>query len=121
MHVSRRGLITGLIALSSAPAIVRAESLMKVVSIDIYDTRCLVQYEVAWDGFSIRVDRRLETMLRPKGHLSYVKEISIAEAKRILPIDAHFAFSMEPPAGIQRHVDMQLSIEQARRLGMLNG
>lgn len=86
---TRRGFLVGALALMAAPAIVRADSLMKVVSIDLYDTRCLVDYEINSDQLVLRVDRRLETMLRPRGNIIVPLDI----AKKLMP--AH-VFTMEP-------------------------
>ena len=112
MALSRRGLLTGLIALASAPAIVRVESLMPVKMIDWYDTRALVEYQIASDSYILRVDRSTLTLRRPRG-MHCVREISIKEARKLMPKEA---FTMMPPAGMQRHMDMEISYWKALEL-----
>lgn len=110
---SRRGFLIGALALMSAPMIVRAEALMPIKVVDLYDTRCLCLYEIATDRLILRLDRSLQTMMRPSRR-SYVEEIPLAVARKFLP---KFAFDMQPPEGIQRHVDMPITTHQLASAG----
>jgi hypothetical protein len=99
MISSRRSFITGLVALVAAPTIVRASSLMPVKNIDVYDTRCLWDYDISRDVMILRVDRQLETMLRPaKFGCLYVCEVPVDVAKRVFGNRAT-VFNDCPPAG----------------------
>lgn len=122
---SRRGFLIGALALMTAPAIVRADSLMKIVPIDLYDTRCLIDYHIGLDTMVVRVDRlafagsNLGGLARgERVRRAGAFEIPMHVAKELMPKEAHFAFSMTPPEGVQRHVDMALSSEQVRNLGL---
>lgn len=120
MKLSRRELLTGLVAFAAAPAIVRAESLMPVKIIDWYDTRCLIGYQIKTDSYILRVDRFSRLLRRPPMS-NCVRVITNMEARQLLPKEAHFAFSMTPPENIQRHVDYGITMQQAREFGMKNG
>lgn len=114
---TRRGFLAGALALMAAPAIVRADSIMKVMPVDLYDTRCLVDYHIGDDAMVVRVDRLMLGsgfgLLRgERVRRAGCREIPIHVAKGLMPKEAHFAFSMTPPEGIQRHVDMMLSQAQ---------
>lgn len=108
---TRRGFLVGALALMTAPAIVHADSIMRVVPIDMYDTRCLIAYDIRSDQLMLRVDRCLNTMVRPNRH---VQLISTELAKKLMPFPD--AFTMRPAAGVQRHVDMMLLPQHAAML-----
>lgn len=111
---SRRSFITGLVALVAAPAIVRADSVMKIAPIDVYDTRCLWDYCIGTDQMVIRIDRRLETMVR----LPHIKQIPLKAARVILG-ENHPIFTMRPEAGMQRFVSHGVSSNELRQNGLL--
>lgn len=96
---SRRLFLGGLAALAVAPAIVRAESLMPVKPVDLYDTRALIFYDAAWDELRLRVDRSLQTMKRPSRGAWVIPDYV---AKKLMPATA---FTLQPPAGTQRYME----------------
>lgn len=110
---TRRGFLVGALALITAPAIVRADSLMKIVPIDVYDTRCLWDYDIGWDEMILRVDRRLETMVRPP----HIQQIPLRVAKAVLD-PRHPIFTMRPEHGTQKFVTTQLTSVKLRALGV---
>lgn len=111
---TRRGFLVGALALMTAPAIVRADSIMRVVPIDMYDTRCLIAYDIRSDQLMLRVDRCLNTMVRPNRH---VQLISTELAKKLMPFPD--AFTMRPPPGVQRHVDMLITNQELIKHGVV--
>lgn len=107
MILARRGFLLGLSAGISAPMICRVESLMRVVPIDVWDTRCLIDYCINMDEYVLRVDRRLETMIRPPK----IMQVSIAQARQIF--GSHDIFDMRPEAGKQVYADARVGGEIA--------
>jgi len=85
---TRRGFLVGVLALVAAPAIVRVDSIMKIARVDVFDTRCLVDYEE--DRLLLRVDRSLRTLVRPTG----IREIPVETARAIF--GRHPIFEMKP-------------------------
>lgn len=80
MNLTRRGLLTGLVAFVAAPAIVRAGSLMPVK--DFRYTRYLADYFVNSDEWTVRVDRSWEPLHLPK---KWPRVITAEEAHRYIP------------------------------------
>lgn len=102
---TRRGFLTGTLALLAVPAIVRAEGLMKVRPTSVilpeykFDRRVLGDYLIASDSLRVRVDvvygRKL---IRPPN----VKEFSLDEAKRVFGPN-HPIFDVQPAPGQQKY------------------
>jgi hypothetical protein len=69
MMISRRGLIGGLAALVTAPAIVRVESLMPVKLVDLNYTRYIFDYFIATDSVIIRIDKSNRPLREFRGHM----------------------------------------------------
>jgi hypothetical protein len=98
---TRRGFLTGGLALLAMPALVKAEGLMKVAPTSVilpeykFDTRVLVDYQIASDSLVMRIDRKLGRMPRPPR----VMEVSIEEARRVF--GNHPIFDLQPEAGRQ--------------------
>ncbi len=69
----RRGFLAGLGSLLLAPAVVKADSLMKVGNIDhiLYPMRGLVDYNIMTDSLYVRVDRANFPLQIPK-HIMHV-------------------------------------------------
>lgn len=111
---TRRGFLIGALALMTAPAIVRADSLMKIVPIDVYDTRCLVDYDIGTDTLVLRVDRRLETMLRPTTRCP-TQLVGIDKAK--LVFRNHPIFDAKPIEGRQVFAMRSVSRMELVQLG----
>jgi hypothetical protein len=98
---SRRGFLIGALALMTAPAIVRADSIMKVASIDVFDTRCLIDYNIMDDQLVLRVDRSLRTLMRP----TRIREIDIKAAKAIFgPHPIFIARPFDPVTGVDKQI-----------------
>lgn len=106
---SRRGFLIGAAALLVAPAIVRAEGLMKVAPTSVilpeyrFDTRILVDYQLESDSLILRVDRKLGQLIRPPG----MREAPLAYAKAKLGAD-HPIFDVQPGPGQQKYVMVAL-------------
>lgn len=111
---TRRGFLIGALALMTAPAIVRVDSLMKVVPIDVYDTRCLWDYCIQSDEMLLRVDRRLETMVRPPR----IQQIPLKVAKRVFGENA-LIFKVRPPVGNQSFAQVAVTSDELRKLGIV--
>lgn len=102
---TRRSFLIGALALVAAPAIVRADSLMKIAPTTIilseneFDRRVLVDYEIMSDSLIMRVDvvygRKL---IRP----DHVKEFSLDEAKKVFG-HSHPIFDVQPKLGEQKY------------------
>lgn len=102
MNLTRRGLLTGLVAFAAAPAIVRAESLMPVK--DFRYTRYLADYLVGSDEWVISVDRAWEPLFLPK---KWPKLLTPEETYRYIPkriIESH----LNPLPGQQLNISMKL-------------
>ena len=101
---TRRGFLVGTAALLVAPAIVRAEGLMKVAPTSVilpehrFDTRVLVDYRIETDSMILRVDRKLGRLVRPPN----VREVSLEYAKAKLGAD-HPIFDVQPGPGQQKY------------------
>lgn len=104
--LSRRKLITGLISLATAPAIVRVESLMPVKVIDLYDTRCLYGYDIASDRMILRIDRCLNKLKRPANTM-IIEEVPLHIAKILM--GKHPIFKDTPNEGEQTYTYKEIS------------
>lgn len=114
METSRRSFLGGLAVLVAAPAIVRAGSLMPVKVVDLYDTRCMLDYQVASDNFILRVDRCSRTLYRPRTMRGSLQVISEKQARALGMPD--FAFRLQPTHDVQRHVDICFAYGQLKKL-----
>lgn len=89
MIIQRRKFLIGLASSLAAPAIVKADSLMQVGSIDhiLYPIRGIMAYEIMSDRISIRIDRaNFELNISTKGvlHVLSNKEIKSLFSKEII-------------------------------------
>lgn len=114
MQGSRRAFLGGLAALIAAPAIVRVGSLMPIKIVDLYDTRCMLDYQVMSDRYILRVDRCSRTLYRPRTRLESFQVISEKQARALGMPD--FAFQMRPPLDVQRHVDIGFEYGELKKL-----
>lgn len=77
----RRSFLAGLGSLLAAPAVIKAESLMRVGNIDhiLYPMRGLVTYSIGTDSLIVRVDRaNFPLNMRPRGPIEqYLTEQQI--------------------------------------------
>lgn len=111
---TRRGFLIGALVLIAAPAIVRADSLMKIMAIDVYDTRCLWDYCITTDQMVIRVDRKLGTLVRPP----HAYQVPIKTARAIFG-ENHPIFTLRPEAGMQEFAMRAVSSHELRQNGVL--
>lgn len=102
---SRRGFLTGGLALLAMPAVVKAEGLMKVAPTSVilpeykFDRRVLVDYDIGTDSMILRVDVvRDRKLIRPPN----VREVSIEYAKTKFGAD-HPIFEVQPAPGQQKY------------------
>lgn len=119
---TRRGFLIGALALMTAPAIVRADSLMKVTPIDVYDTRCLIDYEISMDRWLLRVDRSLTRLVRPRVTRNGMgQEVDIETAKNLF--GKHWIFDAQTfnrDANMDQRVWMTRQLTYAQVQGITN-
>lgn len=116
---TRRGFLIGALALMTAPAIVRVDSLMKIMPIDVYDTRCLVRYSIERDDLILRIDRSLRRLKRPD---AFFPELDVKTARAIF--GDHPIFTAEPfnrVTGVESQLVAWRSVtsDQLRAAGVL--
>lgn len=97
---TRRGFLTGLAALITAPAIIKVENLMPIELIDLYNTRYIWDYEI----MILRVDRALHKLAIPP---KYVQTIQPHIAHKFIP--KHMIENLKPPEGSQKYISVAVS------------
>lgn len=112
---TRRGFIIGALALVTAPAIVRADSLMKIAPIDVYDTRCLIDYDIGSDQLLLRVDRSLRRLVRP--HPNRATELDVKTARAIF--GDHPIFRVSPVEGLQVYAARPVTNHELQQHGLV--
>lgn len=93
IELPRRSFLVGLAAAFTAPAIVRADSLMPVKFVDWHDTRILYAYLIGSDEMAIRVDRAPHRMVRPVRDSSVVEILTPTQARQMLNRSQRLAFN----------------------------
>lgn len=104
----RRGFLAGLGSLILAPAVVKAENLMPIQSLDRFYFRGLVDYHIGLDELFIRIDQANFALPTPK-YIAGV--IPFDEIKRILNgFDPHILKQLKPigPNREQKNITMAL-------------
>jgi len=108
---TRRGFITGLAALITAPAIIKVENLMPIKVIDLYNTRYIWDYEIMSDKMVLRVDRALHPLKIP----TRIAQVPAHIAHNFIP--KHLIENLKPPEGTQKYISVEVSTHDFARVG----